>query len=100
LDKVKIGKYCSIAPGVVIVGSNHKFDNTEVFIKEQGITIKGIVIEDDVWIGANVTVLDGVKIGKGAIIAAGSVVTKDVNEYYIVGGIPAKVLKSRRVDKE
>ncbi len=58
---------------------------------------KGIITEEDVWIGANSIVIDGVKIGKGAVIAAGAVVTKDVNPYDIVSGNPAKVIKSRKL---
>ena len=59
------------------------------------ISSKGIIIEDDVWIAANATILDGVKIGKGAIIAAGAVVCKDIPAYTIAGGVPAKVIKQR-----
>lgn len=95
LGKVTIGNYCLIAPNVVIVGSNHNFDDKAVYIRKQGISSKGIIIEDDVWVGANVTITDGVKIGKGSIIAAGSVITKDVETYSIVGGVPAKFIKSR-----
>jgi acetyltransferase-like isoleucine patch superfamily enzyme len=95
LDKVSIGKFCSIAPNVVIVGSNHLFSDPNITIKEQGSEIKGIIIEDDVWIGANSTILDDVTIGKGAVIAAGAVVNKDVAPYSIVGGIPAKLIKMR-----
>lgn len=94
LGKVKIGNFCLIAPNVVIVGSNHGMDKNTL-IQKQPITSIGIEIDDDVWIGANVSVTDGVKIGKGSIIAAGSVVTKDVPEYSIYGGIPAKFIKSR-----
>src|SRR5690606_9978133 len=95
LDNVIIGKNVSIAPNVVIVGSNHIFKDPEVLIKLQGSESKGIVIEDDVWIAANVTILDGVSIGQGSIIAAGSVVNKDVPPYTLVGGIPAKLIKER-----
>lgn len=95
LDKVKIGRYCSIAPNVVIVGSNHNFDDSTKKIKEQGTELKGIVIEDDVWIAANSTILDGVTLGKGSIVAAGAVVNKDVPPYSVVGGVPAKIIKSR-----
>jgi len=94
--KVKIGDFCLIAPNVVIVGSNHSYHKVDL-IRNQGLIIKGIEIMDDVWIGANSTILDGVKIGKGAIIAAGSVVTKDVDNYSIFGGVPAKKLKKRIV---
>jgi len=96
LDKVRIGKYCSIAPNVVIVGSNHNFNDPDLLIKKQGLTIKGITIEDDVWIGANATILDGIIIGKGSIIAAGAVVNKSIPPYTIAGGVPAKIIKKRK----
>lgn len=95
LDKVNIGNQCSIAPNVVIVGSNHLFSDSNLTIKSQGIESQGILIEDDVWIAANVTVLDGVTIGKGSIIAAGAVVNKSVKPYSIVGGVPAKLISNR-----
>lgn len=95
LDNVVIGRDCSIAPNVVIVGSNHIFRDSSVSIKSQGSELKGVIIEDDVWIAANVTVLDGVKIGKGSVIAAGAVVNKDVPAFSIVGGVPAKIIGQR-----
>lgn len=93
--QVTIGANCSIAPNVVIVGQNHNFSDKSQIIKAQGNSSKGIVIQDDVWIGANASILDGVTIGEGAIVAAGAVVTKDVAPYSIVGGVPAKLLKTR-----
>lgn len=95
LFKVYIGKQCSIAPNVVIVGSNHIYKDSGKVIKEQGTSIKGIFINDDVWIGANVTILDGITIGKGAVIAAGAVVNKDIPEFTVAGGVPVKIIKSR-----
>lgn len=95
LAKVVIGENCSIAPNVVIVGANHNFKDPTMVIKAQGSEMLGIKIEDDVWIGANVTVLDGITIGKGAVVAAGAVVNKQVLPYTIVGGIPAKRLGNR-----
>lgn len=94
--KVSIGQYNMIAPHVMLAGGNHaiKSIDTPMILSSEG-TNKGIIIEDDVWIGANSIITDGVKIGKGAVIAAGSVVTKDVKPYEIVGGNPAKVIKSR-----
>ncbi len=89
-ENVLIGQYVSFHP------QNHVFDDPEVPIKHQGTTEEGIVIEDDVWIGARVTILDGVRVGRGAVIAAGSVITRDVPPYAVVGGVPAKVLKWRK----
>ena len=90
-----IGNGVRIAAHTCIIPSNHNFKDTTTPIFKQGNSMKGIRISDDVWIGANVTILDGVNIGQGAIIAAGSVVNKDVASYSIVGGIPAKTIKSR-----
>lgn len=95
LSKVSIGCNCSIAPNVVIVGANHVFSDNSRTIKEQGSTCRGIIIEDDVWIAANVTVCDGVKIGKGAVIGAGSVVVNDIPPFTVAVGVPAKVIKYR-----
>lgn len=90
-----IGKNVSIAANAVIVGSNHVFSDTTRTIKSQGIVSRGIIIEDDVWIAANCTILDGVHIGKGSVVAAGAVVNQDVPPCTIVGGVPARILKKR-----
>lgn len=89
-----IGNGVRIAAHSMLVAFNHRFDDdTEIY--KQGFTLKGITIEDDVWIGGGVKILDGVTVGKGCIIAAGSVVTKSTEPYSIYGGVPAKFLKSR-----
>lgn len=95
IGKVNIGKKCAIAPNCVIVGSNHRFTDLSVPICDQGVETKGIVIEDDVWIGANVTILDGVFIGEGTVIGAGSVVTKNIPARSIAVGNPCNVIKTR-----
>lgn len=92
---ITIGDNVILGQNVRFHSSNHNFDRSELPIKEQGINYKGIKIEDDCWIGAGVTILDGVKIGKGCVIAANSVVTKDIESLSIVGGIPAKVINLR-----
>jgi acetyltransferase-like isoleucine patch superfamily enzyme len=80
---VKIGNYVMIANHVTLIPANHIFiDKMEVMYK-QGLTTKGIEIEDDVWIGADVKILDGVKIGHGSVIGAGSVVNKSIPEYSV-----------------
>ena len=111
---VKLGAHCSVNPfatlrgpvtggeGVRIgayaclVGFNHGFADTERPVFRQGITSKGIVLGDDVWVGAHATIVDGVRVGSHVIIAAGAVVTKDVPDYAIVGGNPARLIRSRK----
>jgi acetyltransferase-like isoleucine patch superfamily enzyme len=90
-----IGSNVLIAGHCLIIPANHVFARTDITINKQGTASKGIIIEDDVWIGAGCQVLDGVTIGKGAIIAAGSVVNKSVDAYTIVGGVPAGFIKNR-----
>jgi len=96
---VKIGNNVMMGPQVFIYTQNHNHDRTDIPMIAQGYEEeKPVVIGDDVWIGSRVTILPGVHIGEGAIIGASSVVTKDVPAYSIVGGNPAKVIKSRKTD--
>jgi acetyltransferase-like isoleucine patch superfamily enzyme len=91
---VTIGDRVYTSPFSQVIAVNHVFDDpTRPFI-DQGITAEGIVIEDDVWIGAGAVITDGVRIGKGAVVAAGAVVTKDVAPHTIVGGVPARLIKT------
>lgn len=103
-EGIDIGNYVSIADNVkFILGGNHRYDTLSTYPfkvlicgeKKEAYTNGKIVVEDDVWIGMDSIILSGVRIGKGAIIAAGSVVTKDVGPYSIVGGNPAKFIKYR-----
>lgn len=94
--EIKIGDWCIIGPNVVMRTANHRYDNPELFIRQQGHVARDIHIEDDVWIGANAVILGDVHIGKGAIVGAGAVVTKDVPPMAVMGGIPAKIIKFRR----
>lgn len=90
--KTVIGKHVLIAAYCYIGGANHRIDRTDIPIIRQGLVSKGgVSIGDDVWIGADVKINDGVKIGTGAVIGVGSVVTKDIPEYSIAYGVPAKV---------
>jgi acetyltransferase-like isoleucine patch superfamily enzyme len=75
---------------------NHIFDDENRPIREQGTTRRGIVIEDDCWLGSGAIFLDGVTVGRGSVVAAGSVVNRDVPAFSVVGGVPAKVLRSRQ----
>ena len=92
---ISIGNNVMISPRVSIYAENHVFDSTEDTIKSQGIKRKTVVIEDDCWIAANSIILAGVTIGKGSVVAAGSVVSKDVPPYSVVAGVPARIIKSR-----
>jgi len=92
---VKIGSYVIMGPNVKIYTRNHNFESLDTPIALQGKSSKPTIIGDDVWIGANVVILPGVEVGNHAIIAAGSIVTKSVPDYAIIGGNPAKVIKMR-----
>lgn len=93
---ITIGDRVYTAPLVQMLAVNHVYADPSVPIIDQGITAEGIVVEDDVWIGAGAIVTDGVTIGKGAVVAAGAVVTQDVPSHTVVGGVPARVLKEIR----
>lgn len=104
-NQIRIGNFVSIGPGTQIVEFNHRTDlpstyamQLNFFTKDFGddVCSKGsIIIDDDVWIGANVSIVSGVHIGRGAVIAAGAVVKEDVPAYEIWGGVPARKLKNR-----
>ena len=93
---VKIGKYVMIGPNCMLAGGNHNINDTSKPMRFQGGNSKGIIIEDDVWIGANCVILDGVTIKKGSVIGAGSVVTKSIDSYSIAVGNPCKVIRKRK----
>ena len=120
----KVGRYCSISDFVSVAEGNHpthdfvstspafyarRHDSVRTYVdedlfQEQNYAIPekkiSAIIGNDVWIGRNVLILQGIKIGDGAIIAAGSVVTKDVEPYSIVGGVPAKEIRKRFSEEE
>lgn len=94
---LKIGKDVMMGPEVIILTNSHNFDSLDIPMNLQGNSEpKQVVIGNDVWIGSRVIILPGVKVGNGAILGAGAVVTKDVEPYAIVGGNPAKVIKYRK----
>lgn len=92
---IRIGECCQIGPNVVMRTANHKYDDPNVPIYQQGHIPADIHIEDDVWIAANAVILGGVRIGRGAIVGAGAVVTKDIPSMAVALGVPAKVVKFR-----
>jgi acetyltransferase-like isoleucine patch superfamily enzyme len=92
---ISIGANVLIGPRVSMHAENHRFDEADIAIREQGVTLKPIAIEDDCWIGSDVVLVGGVTIGRGAVVGAGSVVTKSVAPGEVVGGVPARVIKSR-----
>ena len=94
--KIVIGKNVMMGPNCIMRTYSHKFDRIDIPMCEQGFEEEKIMyIGDDVWIGTNVIILPGVNIGNHSIIGAGAVVTKDVPDYAIVGGVPAKVIRMR-----
>lgn len=98
---IVIGDHTMLGPGVTMISGDHRIDIPGKYMTEIGEADKlpendlPIVLKGDNWIGANVTILKGVTIGDGAVIAAGAVVTQDIPPYAIAGGVPAKVLKYR-----
>ena len=93
IGPVIIGSHVNLAQGITITALNHNFDDSEKRIDQQGISTKEVVLEDDIWVGANAVILPGVTIGKHAVVAAGAIVTKDVPPHSLVAGVPAKVIR-------
>lgn len=92
---IEIGDNVMISPRVSIYAENHVFDSIDITMKEQGVKKQFVKIEDDCWIAANSIILAGVTIGKGSVVAAGSVVTSDIPPFSVVAGVPAKIIKQR-----
>lgn len=107
--KLKIGNYCSIAGGTkFILQGDHYLNHVSSYpykvqithdLPYEAVSKGNIILDDDVWIGESATILSGVHIGQGAVVAAGALVTKDVPAYAIVGGVPAKIIKYRFSDE-
>lgn len=93
---VTIGNNVLIGYSAKILSANHKIPEDHGIIFGAGHDVAPVVIEDEVWIGSNAVILPGIRIGRGAVVAAGAVVTKNVNPYSIVGGIPAKLIRYRK----
>ncbi|MEL7588462.1 MAG: acyltransferase [Prolixibacteraceae bacterium] len=82
-----------MAPGVFMTTNNHRFSDIEIPIRKQGGTQKNIRIKQGAWIAANAVILQGVTVGKNSVVAAGAIVNKDVPDYCVVAGVPAKIIK-------
>lgn len=95
---VSIGRYFHTGRGLTVFSVNHNYKNAEAIPYDDKVINKPVVIKDFVWCGANVTVVPGVTIGEGVIIASGSVVTKDVPDFAIIGGNPHGILNYRDID--
>lgn len=93
---ISIGDRCLFGPDVKIISANHKINNAEIPIIGQGHELREVNIGNDVWVGAAAIILPGVRIGDGAVIGAGSVVTKSVENFKVVAGNPAKVINQRK----
>ena len=96
IGPVCIGDHVNLAQGITVTALNHNYADSSRKIDEQGISTKPVVIGDDVWIGANAVILSGVTIGRHVVVAAGAVVTKDIPDYSLVAGVPAKEIKKLR----
>ena len=96
-EQTHIGSDVMMGPDCVIYTRNHRFDRLDIPMREQGYgPVEPVEIGDDCWIGGRVTILPGVHVGNGAVIAAGAVVTQDVPPYAVVGGVPAKIICNRK----
>lgn len=94
---LKIGNDTQIGVHTVIVPSNHIFSGLATPIKDQGLSLEGIEIKEDVWLGAGARVLDGVVLRKGTVVGAGAVVTRSSEAYSVVAGVPAKIISTRQI---
>ena len=99
-ERVSIGKNVMIADMVSIRDTDHQVSQCDIPMVNQGIKTRPVIIEDDVWIAHGVIILKGVTVGTGSVLAAGSVVTRDVPPYAVVAGVPARVIRYRRGDAE
>jgi acetyltransferase-like isoleucine patch superfamily enzyme len=96
LGSIRLGRHVLLAPGCGLFAYQHRFEGRDRPIDQQGLTTRGdIVIEDDVWLGAGAKVMDGVTIGQGAVVGAGSVVLDDIPAFAVAAGVPARVIRLR-----
>lgn len=94
IGPVRIGSHVNLAQGITVSALNHNFNDTDKTIDSQGVSTKEVIIEDDVWIGANAVILPGVTIGNHSVIAAGAVVTKSIPPHSLAAGVPAIVKRT------
>ena len=94
IGPINIGNHVNLAQNVTVTGLNHNYQDAEKMIDEQGVSTLPVVIEDDVWVGANSVILPGVTLGKHCVVAAGSVVSHSVPPYSICAGCPARIIKT------
>ena len=95
-----IGKNVMMGPDVTILTHTHNIERTDIPMGQQGMRVSEVVIGNDVWIGMRVIIMPGVKVGDGVVIGAGAVVTKDVPDFAIVGGVPAKIIRYRNSNEK
>ena len=93
---LRIGDNVMMGPEVTILTHTHNIERTDIPMGQQGMRVAEVVVGNDVWIGMRVVIMPGVKVGNGAVIGAGAVVTKDVPDFAVVGGVPAKIIKYRK----
>lgn len=95
-EQTRIGNDVMMGPDCLIYTVMHRFDRTDIPMREQGYTpVRPVVIGDDCWIGSRVTIMPGVTLGRGCVVGAGAVVTRDVPPYAVVAGVPARVVRYR-----
>lgn len=93
---VRLGNHVAIGPGTKIWSNNHRFENPDMLIRDQGLENLEVVIGDDVWIGANCIIKPGVTIGSGSVVSAGTILSKSIPEYAIAAGNPGRVVSWRK----
>ena len=93
---LRIGDNVMMGPEVTILTHTHNIERTDIPMGLQGVRVAEVVVGNDVWIGMRVVIMPGVKVGNGAVLGSCAVVTKDVPDFAVVGGVPAKIIKYRK----
>ncbi|MFX1504401.1 MAG: acyltransferase, partial [Promethearchaeota archaeon] len=92
---LKIGDNTRISNSCCLIPFNHRYENKNILIKDQGLKKIGIILGEDCWIGSNCSILGGTKLGKGCVVGAGSVINKEFPPYSVIAGTPAKIIGQR-----